>query len=216
MSLFKKWSRWLDRIENEQLRDLLINRHIFQQLQECTAPHVGTHQGVELVEWIVQNYIAFAATAIRRMMERPKKSWKSISLRILLEDLAANDALLTRQRYRSLSKNPVAQRFADRDFNKIARNKTVTHVTAARIRRDIKEIEAACASVKRLVNKVVAHTEVDRRKVGKIKLGQIDQAINLLETAFQRYSQLIHGKVCDPLVPLNDIDVRPDLKKIWP
>lgn len=213
---FKKWSGWLNRIEKEQLVDLLVYRHIFQQLQECTAPHVGTYQGVELVEWMVQNYIAFAATAIRRLMERPKKSWKSISLRILLEDMAANDEMLTRLRYRSLYKNSVALPVADRDFDKIARNKKASHVTAARIRRDIKEIEAACAPVERLVNKVVAHTEADRRKVGKIRYGQIDRAINLLEATFQRYSLLIHGSVCNPLVPLDDIDVRADLKKIWP
>jgi hypothetical protein len=130
--------------------------------------------------------------------------------------VAANDTVLTRERYRSLYKNSVALPFADRDFNKIARNKKTSHVTAARIRRDIKEIDAVCAPVERLVNKVVAHTEADRRKVGKIKYGQIDRAINLLEATFQRYSLLIHGRVCDPLVPLDDIDVRADLKKVWP
>ena len=86
--MYKKWSRWLDRILNEQLRDLLINRHIFKQFQGCTATYVGTYQGAELSEWMVQNYIAFATMAIRRMIERPKNSWKSISLGILLEDLA--------------------------------------------------------------------------------------------------------------------------------
>lgn len=215
-ALFNKWSRWLGRIENEQLRDLLINRHIFKQFQECTAPHVGTHQGAELAEWMVQNYIAFAATAIRRMIERPKKSWKSISLRILLEDMAANDTVLTRHRYRSLYKNPVASRFADRDFNTITRSKTASHLSATRIRRDIREIENACAPVERLVNKVVGHTEEDRRKIGKIRYGQIDRAIDLLEATFRRYSLLVNGSVSDPLVPLDDIDVRGDLKRIWP
>lgn len=30
-ALYKQWSRRLERIEKEQLRDLLINRHIFKQ-----------------------------------------------------------------------------------------------------------------------------------------------------------------------------------------
>lgn len=215
-ALYKKWSGWLKRIEKEQLRDLLINRHIFKQFQECTAPHVRTYQGAELSEWMVQNYIAFTATAIRRMIEKPKKNWKSISLRILLEDLADNATVLTRQRYRNLYKNSVVLPFADRDFNKIAGNKKDSHVSKARIQRDIEEIVAACRPVERLVNKVVAHTEADRRKVGKIKHAQIDKATELLEATFQRYSLLVHGSVCDPLVPLKDIDVRADLKKIWP
>lgn len=220
VDLYKKWGRWLKRIENDQLCDLLINRHIFHQLQECTTPYVGTHQGAEVSEWMVHSYIAFAATAIRRMIEPPRKQsnrkWQSISLVILLQDVAANDTVLTRQRYKSLYKNSVALRFADRDFNKIAGSEKASHVTADRIRRDIRKIETACAPVERLVNKVVAHTEADRRKVGSIKYAQIDSAINLLEAMFQRYSLLIHGKVCDPLVPLDDIDVRADFKKIWP
>jgi hypothetical protein len=67
--LYRKWAGWLRRIENEQLRDLIINRHFFKQLQECTAPHVGTYKGADISEWMVQNYVAFAATAIRRMTE---------------------------------------------------------------------------------------------------------------------------------------------------
>src|SRR5208337_2517133 len=150
-----RWSRWLERIEEDQLRDLLINRHIFKQLQECLAPHVGSYQGAELSEWMVQNYIAFAATAIRRMIEPPRKkpnpNWRSISLVILLEDMAANETVLTRQRYCSLYKHSVASRFADRDFSTITRSKKARHLSAARIRRDIKQIEVTCAPVEKLV-----------------------------------------------------------------
>jgi hypothetical protein len=38
----------------------------------------------------------------------------------------------------------------------------------------------------------------------------------LLSGGFQGLATFIHGKVCDPLVPLDDIDVRPDLKKTLP
>ncbi|MEZ6073970.1 MAG: hypothetical protein R3C10_27740 [Pirellulales bacterium] len=212
---YRKWNRWLKRIEREQLHDLLVNRHIFKQLQECTAPYAGKYHGVGLFDWMVQNYVAFASTAIRRITERPKVRWSSISLRILLEDLADNDSVLTRQRFKSLYRNSVALRFADRDFNGIARSQSASHITASRIRRDINAITRICAPVERLTNKVVAHTEADRRKVGKIKYDQIDEAIDLIEVAFQRYSLLICGSICNPLVPLDDFDVRPELKKIW-
>lgn len=217
---YKKWSHGLERIENEQIRDLLVSRHIFQHLQECLLPHVGTYRGADLSEWMVQNYVAFASTAIRRMIERPRKhpdrKWRSISLVILLEDLAANDVVLTRERYCKLYKNPKTSGHADSHFNTISRNKKASHVTAARIRRDIKAIEVACAPVERLVNKVVAHTETDRRKVGKVKFGEINNAIEVLEEIFQRYSLLINGRVCRPTVPFDSINVKLDLKKIWP
>jgi hypothetical protein len=152
---------------------------------------------------------------IERPRTKPNPKWQSISLVMLLEDLVVHDTALTRQRYKSLYKNSVALPFADRDFNQIAGNKKATHVTSARIRRDIKAIKVACAPVERLVNKVVAHTEADRRKLGRIKYGQVDVAIDLLETTFKRYSLLVHGTICDPLVPLDEYDVRGDLKKIW-
>lgn len=218
--VFTKWKGWLRRIENDQLRDLLINRHIFRQFQECTAPHAGTYQGAELSAWIIQNYIAFATTTIRRITERPRSKpnpvWRSISLVILLEDMAANDMLLTRQRYRSYYKKSPASRFADRHFNTIARSKTAHHLSSSRIRRDIRQIENACKPVNTLVNKAVAHTEEDRRRIGKIKYGQIDRAIDLIEATFQRYALLVNARVCNPLVPFSEFDVRPDLKKIWP
>src|SRR5687768_14742871 len=86
--LYRKWTDWLDRIENDQLLNLVINRHIFTQVREVAAPYVGQQQGAELLHWMVQNYIAFASTAIRRMIEAPNRKWRSISLVILLEDLA--------------------------------------------------------------------------------------------------------------------------------
>ena len=219
--MFAKWKRWLHRIENDQLRDLLINRHIFRQFQECTAPHAGSYQGAELSGWMIQTYIAFAATTIRRITESPRSKpnpkWRSISLLILLEDMAANDTLLTRQRYRSYYyKNSLASRFADRDFDSITRSKAAQHLTASRIRRDIKQIKNVCEPVKTLVDKVVAHTEEDRRKIVRIKFGQIDRAIDLVEATFQRYALLVNARVCHPLVPFEDFDVRQDLKKIWP
>ena len=113
------------------------------------TPYVGQHQGAELLHWmVVQNYVSFAATTIRRMIEPPRKTanpnWRSVSIVILLEDMAANDTVITRQRFCSLYKKSVALPFADRDFNNIARKKQATHLSATRIRRDLKEIERAC------------------------------------------------------------------------
>jgi len=214
--LIGKWRRWLHRIENDQLQDLLINRHIFQQFRDCIAPHVGSDRGADLASWMAQNYMAFAATAIRRMVEPPKDSWKSISLIILLTELAANDSLLTRERFRALYKNSVAVRFADRDFVKVTGSKSATTMSAARINRDIRALKTASKRIKKLVDKVVAHTEMDRRNVPRVQYGQIDNAIDLLEATFRRYCLLLTGRCPNPIVPLDDFNVAEDLKRIWP
>ena len=214
--LITKWRRWLHRIENDQLQDLIINRHIFHQFRECIAPHVGRDRGTGLASWMAQNYVAFAATAIRRMVEPPKAPWKSISLIILLTELAANDSLLTRDRFRKMYKNSVDRRLADRHFATIAGSKTATHVSAARINRDICALKAATKRIKKLVDKVVAHAEEDRRKVPRLQYGQIDKAVDLLEAIFMRYCLLLNASCPNPLAPLDDFDVVEDLKRIWP
>jgi hypothetical protein len=214
--LMLKWRRWLDRIENDQLRDLLINQHIFHQFRSRIAPYVGGAHGAELASWMGQNYVAFAATAIRRMVEQPRNKWKSISLIILLKELAANNSLLTRKRFRSLWKATVPDRFANKAFAAITRSKVATTMSAARINRDIRALEAASRKIKKLVDKVVAHTETDLRKVPRVRYADIDKAIDLLHETYTRYRLLLEGRCPNPLVPLTDYDVQPDLKRIWP
>jgi hypothetical protein len=215
-SLFAKWRRWLHRIENDQLQGLLINRHIFHQFRDCVAPHAGSGRAAELASWMAQNYVAFAATAIRRMVEPPKPGWKSVSLIILLTELAANDTLLTRHQFSGLYKNSVARLFADRDFATVTGSKTATSLSATRIKRDIRALKAASTKIKKLVDKVVAHTEEDRRKVPSVRFGQIDRAINLLEAAFKRYRLFLTGIGSNAFLPLHDFDVVEDLRRIWP
>ena len=218
--LLRKWRRWLERIRNDQLQDLVINWHIFKQLQECTTPYVGTMHGAELSRWMVQNYVAFSVTAIRRVIETPRRTpnpdWRSISLVILLDDMAKNDSVLTRSRFRGLYGKSIAIHFADRDFNRISRNKRASQISAQRIRRDIGVIDRTCSPIKRLADKVVAHTEEDRRRIGRMKYGQIDRAVKVLIDTFERYSLLVNGSSCDLLESLTRVNVRSDFKKLWP
>jgi hypothetical protein len=212
---FDKWEDSLDRIEHEQLTGLLLSRDKFAQMNEVVAPYVGGHHGADLYQWMTQNYVAFAATAIRRMMEKPNKGWTSISLRILLEDLAANDSLLTRTRYQDLYRGSGVEFMADRDFNRIVRSDGAAYVPAARIKQDIFDLKQICEPVLGLVNKVIAHTEADPAKVGKTSFEEIDKAVDALEEAFNRYSLLIRGRELASL-PYESFDVRDGLRKIWP
>jgi hypothetical protein len=214
---FPKWRRWLGRVLEEQLDPLLINRHIYRQLSDCLKEYDGTYQGAELAVWMDEGYVAFAATRIRCMIEEPNPRWRSVSLVILLRDLRQHHAKLTRERFRRMyRRHRVSDSSADRDFDAIARSRRAACVSSTRIERDIAALKRAAAPVKRLVDKVVAHTEQDRRRVGSCKYNDLDKAIHLLEETFRRYRLLIHGSCPDPLVRLDDFDVTDDLRKIWP
>lgn len=238
-ALFRKWHRWLTRIYEDQLQDLLINQHIFQQFLNCTKPYKGTHEAADLAQWMNQGYVTFAATAIRRMVEEPQtlpsskkkqcpkckhvfpartgraRPGCSISMVVLLRDLQKNSNLLTIQRFRWMYRNSVALPFADGHFRKITRNKRATSLSSSRIGRDIRALKKAAAPIKRLVNKIIAHTEEDRRLRGKVTYQQLNAAIALLADLFKMYSLLINGSCCDPLVPLDDYDASGDLERVW-
>jgi len=198
------------------LQDLLINRHIFHQFRDSISDYVGSDRGAGLASWMAQNYVAFATTTIRRMIEPPKKNLRSISLVILLKDLAAHDSILTRQQFRTMYKNSQAMQMAVRDFDEITRCETATQMTAVIINQDISSLQSASKDIKEFVNKAVAHTEENRQKVPAVQYCKIDEAINLLEKTFGRYCLLLNGHCADPIVPLDGFDVVDDLKRIWP
>ncbi len=142
------------------------------------------------------------------------RGWRSVSLVALLEDLAANESVLTRERFRSLYKPPIPRSRADQDFARIVRSKSQRRMTASRIQRDIKAIKKASDPIKRLADKSVAHTDRDRRTIGKVSLAQLDKAICLLHEAVDRYHFLLHG-MRPSLIPLDEFDVSEDVDRLF-
>ncbi len=242
-SLFRKWRGWLDRIYSDQLADLLVNQHIFRQLAECTQRYVGTRHSADLAYWMKQGYIAFAATAVRRMLDEPMKPLKpvrcekcghvmkrpkpndSVSLVALLRDLQQHAGLFTREWYRKrYLKRTVKESwqvdklttFADRDFGVITGRRGLQSLSADRIKQHIDTLVKVARPVRRLVNKAIAHTDADRRRIGRPKFNQLDAAIEVLASTFERYSLLIRGSCLSPLVDFDAYNVKGDLLKIWP
>ena len=211
-SLFRKWKQWIDRIYCDQLVPLLRNRQVFHQLQEAFRRQKDRRRSAEFAAWMVQCYVAFASTAIRRMVEEPGRRWDSVSLLILLEDLKTHDDLLTRERFRLRYPRNLRERFADRDFDTITRRKRALRLTASGIQKDMARLRRAAQPVKRLVNKVVAHTELDRRRIGKATYEALDQAVDVIEATFRRYSLLLKGTYEQTF----EVDIREDIEKIWP
>jgi hypothetical protein len=69
---------------------------------------------------------------------------------------------------------------------------------------------------RRLANKAIAHTEADRRRLGKLTYQRLDDAIDLLAETYKTYCKLITGACLDPLVQLSYYDVTEYFRRIWP
>ena len=218
---YSVWRKKLERVYTDQLRDLIENRHIFAQANQVWKQYVGKRNGADLAHWMVQNYWAFAATAIRRIAEprprKPRNGQKTISLVILLEDLADNNKLLSREWYISqYRKGTIRDRFGNREFSSLAGSTSARYMPRRRIRSDIRHITRAARPMKLLTDKVIAHTEEDRRKAGRPTSAQIDKAVDVLVDIYKRYYSLLNASTLDTCRAAADVDVSGDLKKIWP
>ena len=63
---FRKWRTWLERIETDQLQDILINHYIFEGFREVVKPLKGSTHRAELAAWIAQGQIAFLEPELGR------------------------------------------------------------------------------------------------------------------------------------------------------
>jgi hypothetical protein len=214
-SLFDKWKDWLKQIDEDQLRDLLINRHIFCQFRESANAHGGDNDATELAEWMHQCYVAFACAAVRKISQQPKRGFHSVSLGILLNDLKNHQAHLTRANFAQMyGRDSPASRFSDRDFDGIVGRAGCNAVPLAMIDKDIKDMKGITRSVKQLTDQVIVHTDVNRSKVVIPTYGELDGAIDFLQNTFATYHLLITARAYTP-VPLEEYDVKQALARLW-
>lgn len=224
--LFRKWADWLNRIDEDQLQDLFINHYGFEQFRGVIKPYEGSHHRANLAAWMTQGQLVFVCTTIRRMTEKQQEVRKKaknrkedarriISLRKLLDDLALNARVLTRQRFRQLYSGDIAARFADRDFDRVA-GKGANGMDKTAIESDIEALETRVQLVKRLTDKIIAHTEQNRAIVGiPPTYGQLNRLIVWLKKLFEKYYFLIMGKAYAP-PPLENYSLNEDLRLLWP
>jgi hypothetical protein len=147
-----------------------------------------------------------------------------LSLAVLLEVLNVHNAVLTRTRqrrmYRTAMKNlpsEIGMRSADRDFDRCAGKSGCAAVPKLRIRNDLRLLKRAAKRVKKRVDKIHAHIELDARRIGKpIGLREIDDALRVLLEVHARYALLIQGSDVSHIMTDDFFDIKPDLHKIWP
>ena len=234
-NLFRKWRGWLTRIYEKQLAPLLIHQCMFHQLTHVLIPYHGTCRATEMAQFVEIGHVAFATTRIRCMVEAPSsqpkprkcpkcnaplplkksKANESISLTILLSDLKTHHEDLTLSRFQRMYPRDVRNK-APSHFDDIAGTKGAQCIPASRIQNDICELGTVAKPVRRLANKVVVHTERDRQRRGRAKYDDLDAAIDTLSEIYKRYALLLNGSHPKPLVCLDDYDVTPHLRLIWP
>ncbi len=205
-------------IKERQLDPLRIQRHIFEQFASATQPYVGTQHGAVLADWIAQNYLAFAITSVRRMLDRRRDAHSLIRF---LQKAGKHRAMVSRQRmHRKFIDafpdfaNKTAVKKADEMFDYGLGQTGENALTSGIIDADVTALVQAAENVTQIANSWIAHTSKSPQ-LSSLSYGELHAAIDTFESIYSRYHSLIVGNL--PLFsPLEDFDCREEFQKIWP
>jgi hypothetical protein len=169
-----------------------------------------------LADWIAGNYAAFASTGVRRAAEPENRRWRTLSLLQLLEDLRQHTKWVTFAAARRRLKRVGLGGEARRLFSLIAGGSVVAARRA--LLRDIRLLRRGTSSVKRFVDKQVAHTELDSRRMRPTSFGAIRSAVETIEMIWSRWSLILAGEMAadlDRLVLSVQPLMRELLDRLW-
>lgn len=202
----------LNEVFDRQLQDLLLNRHIFQQLDEAWMRTASRPQAVELQNFMWQGYLAFACTAVRKMVDHKDK--RSVSLWNFLANLKDPAALaaVSRSEYcKRYANEAIRERFADQHYHIVTGEQP--DLTAEIIDKDIQQIQAAALPIKGIVDTVIAHN--DRNQLAAT-MNDLNAAIDSMAGVYDRYAMLVGAHRTNQRELDELADVQADIVKIWP
>jgi len=94
-AIFRRWNGWLEKIKDEVTR-LLVNRHIFWEVQEIIKANTRIQKPSSFYEWMGNVYATDAVIGVRKQIDLHKRS---ISFARLFTDIANSPGILSRDRF---------------------------------------------------------------------------------------------------------------------
>ena len=190
---FREITRVYVRPIAEEIRNLLISRHVFWEVQAIIDKNRELHSEGLFNNWLATNYGVALAVGIRRQMDG---SSTSISLAYVLKLFACKPELILRERFVSLYPTPRMQKFADRTFSELAG--PGPHIDPNVPFSDLNVLENDFRPLRRFVNKRLAHYDIrgnyDTRSVAtrgvvrrRPKFGELDSFLDKVADTFAKY-----------------------------
>ncbi len=207
---FRKWNRWLDVIYAD-IQSLLVNRHIFQEVQAIIKANPKLQVPSSFYEWMGVNHAASIAVGIRRQLDMDSRS---VSLVRLLMELKRYPEVITRRRFVALYKgHPVAAQFAHRDFDGVA-GYGRSYASPGMVRSDLARLKQIGQRLRRFVNKRIAH--LDRRKYKNPPTYQeVDECLEVMETFLRKYVLMFRAEAHVKILPTWQYDWKAIFRVPW-
>jgi AbiU2 len=191
-ALFEKWKGWIKNDLQFQVQYLILDQRIFDAFNEAMKVLKGQEKGGEIAQWIGRCHFASVCLAIRRLGD---KGSRTISLRRLLSDIAANVELM------------------DEDtltfFTPIRLIPPTAKLTIKRaLEDDLKALTTHGESITHFVDKMVAHYEANVSGSVVPPLEKLKGAIDCYQWTYRKWAHIIVGMAWQADNP-NPLDILP-------
>jgi hypothetical protein len=204
--LFSKWQGWINKELLREFQDLVMFRRIAEGSAASLQPFVGTEpEWDDLVIWMAVNYVANAASSIRRLVD---SRTDVISLRRLLSDVKANVAVLT-------PANLLKHR------GNLGPWQPPGEISQA-LDADLQLLDSSSKSIRGFANKMVAHSAVDAHKIALPTYKTLYGTMDDLHRIYRRWSFFIAGMTCqvdhpnpNDLIEMDPPDYEAQFSKMW-
>jgi hypothetical protein len=190
---------WLEKIYRE-VQDLLIDDHIFRELQRLIAdnPRFKDVSGL-FAQWMASNFIKATAVGVRR---HAKADDDSISMKRFLDEIEAYPSLVSRAHYMSLfgGADPQTKEIGEHDFDNLA-GAGVSQIPLALVQKQKADLAQAVHNIEHYVDRRIAHH--DKRELARPipALGDMSNALAVLDTLVVLYWRLLKGPYMSTLLP---------------
>ena len=213
---FNRWNNWLEKIKDEVTR-LLVNRHIFWEVQEIIKANARIQKPSSFYEWMGNLYATDAAIGVRKQIDFDKRS---ISFARLFTEIAESPGILSRDRFLAMYKgnpNPDVKTFfekrAHRDFEKFAQLGS-SHIDPALVTADLTTLKENSKNLQQYANKRVAH--IDEAAFDKLPtFHELNECLDFLEGLVKKYMLLFRATNYHKLLPTWQYDWKVIFREPW-
>lgn len=209
--LRRKWRRWVKRLRPE-VQDLVVSRYIYEVLGRIVQANKLVQSPNDFHTWVSRNYAFTAAVGVRRLADLTQPR-RTISMAILLDDIARHPAAITRtshvRRY-----SPDMRDAGEWWFDKFA-GKGEKTLSSSIPTEDLRQITSAQQRIRVFVNQRIAHLSKRNTRRLPLKLREVHDTIGLIERTYLRYTILLEASAPPTLLPTWQYDWKSVFYRPW-
>jgi hypothetical protein len=117
---FEKWQKWIEVIFKD-VQTALVYQKVFWEVQDIIKENPKIQKPSTFYQFLGSGFATLGAVAVRRQIKTQKDS---ISLALLLKEIASDPQVLSRERYCSIHGGP----FAESEFERLFGGKVGSHI----------------------------------------------------------------------------------------